>query len=296
MHVDTCTTLFIYTYGSNLTNKMKINTNILILVISVFLASVLIVGIGNLNELTYAQAGSPFDNGSTSDASTESTMTASQTNMTSNNTWSDSIPTAQSVYDTGVMSLPSSVKGVIVFIPDEAHHPASDDKTISPKNPNYLPATLEVPEGTEVAFVHDDPGHIHVGIIKDKDGNAAWTTTPVKFPDGSDTKSLPSTGSPYSISDKQYSPPMEGKIVVTPEKSTGTLTVGGFLCPTAQMSDCKSQLTKAGFDILSEHNFDTKSVQKDISGPNTMLIYSTTTPIKDALNSLGPIIKSLPYK
>ena len=40
-------------------------------------------------------------------------------------TSSDSIPTAQSVYDTGVMSLPSSVKGVIVFIPDEAHHPAS---------------------------------------------------------------------------------------------------------------------------------------------------------------------------
>ena len=71
------------------------------------------------------------------------------------------------------MSLPSSVKGVIIFIPDEAHHPASDDKTISPKNPNYLPTTLEVPEGTEVAFVHDDPSHIHVGIIKDKDGNGS---------------------------------------------------------------------------------------------------------------------------
>ena len=57
----------------------------------------------------------------------------------------------------------------------------------------------------------------------------AWTTTPVEYPDGSDTKSLSSAGSPYGISDKQYSPPMEGKIVVTPKKSTGTLTVGGFL-------------------------------------------------------------------
>ena len=113
---------------------------------------------------------------------------ASQTNKTT--TSSDSIPTAQSVYDTGVMSLPSSVKGVIIFIPDEAHHPPSDDKTISPKNPNYLPTTLEIPEGTEVAFVHDDPSHIHVGIIKDKDGNVAWTTTPVEYPDGSDIKSL----------------------------------------------------------------------------------------------------------
>ena len=171
MHVDTCTTLFIYMHGSILTNKMKIKTNIMILLISVFLASVLVIGVGNLSEV-YAQTDSPSNN--------DSIGTASQTNMTT--TSSDSIPTAQSVYDTGVMSLPSSIKGVIVFIPDEAHHPASDDKTISPKNPNYLPTTLEVPEGTEVAFVHDDPGHIHVGIIKDKDGNVAWTTTPVEIP------------------------------------------------------------------------------------------------------------------
>lgn len=288
MHVDACTTLFIYLQGSNLTNKMKINTNILILIISLLLASILVIGVGNLSKV-YAQTDSPSNFGLTDDTSTVSTTTT-------NNTSSGSIPTAQSVYDTGVMSLPSSVKGVIVFIPDEAHHPASDDKTISPKNPNYLPTTLEVPEGTEIAFVHDDPSHVHVGIIKDKDGNVAWTTTPVEYPDGSDTKSLSSTGSPYSISDKQFSPPMEGKIVVTSEKSTGTLTVGGFLCPTDQLSDCKSQFSKAGFDVLSEHNFVTKSVQKDIAGDNTMLIYSTALSIKDALNSLGPIIKSLPYK
>ena len=59
---------------------------------------------------------------------------------------------------------------------------------------------------------------VHVGIIKDKDGNGAWTTTAVEYPDGSDIKSLSLTGSPYDISDKEYSPPMEGKIVVTSEK------------------------------------------------------------------------------
>jgi hypothetical protein len=117
-----------------------------------------------------------------------------------------------------------------------------------------------------------------------------------KTPDGSDTKALSVSGSPYSISDKQYSPPMQGKIVVTPEKSTGALTVGGFFCPTKQLPGCKSQISKAGFKILSEHNFKTKSVQKDISGSNTLLIYSTTLPVKDAIASLGPIIKSLPYK
>ena len=68
-----------------------------------------------------------------------------------------SIPSAQSVYETGTMSLPTSVKSFIIFIPDEAHHVPEDQKTISPKNPNYLPSTLQIPDGTEVAFVHGDP-------------------------------------------------------------------------------------------------------------------------------------------
>ena len=97
MHVDTCTTLFICVQGSNLTDKMKINTNILILMVSVFLASVLVISVGNLSEV-YAQTDSPSNNDSTT----------SQTNKTT--TSSDSIPTAQSVYDTGVMALPLEVK------------------------------------------------------------------------------------------------------------------------------------------------------------------------------------------
>lgn len=112
--------------------------------------------------------------------------------MTSN----ESIPTAQSVFDTGMMKLPSSVKAVIIFIPDEAHHPSANQKTISPKNPNYIPDTLQIPDGTEVAFLHGDPNHIHIGIVKDKDVNVAWTTVPVKFPDGSDAKILDASGSP----------------------------------------------------------------------------------------------------
>jgi plastocyanin len=251
----------------------------------------------NLSLIIYAQVNTTFDNNS-SDMSNVSSLSTDQRDIsTSTNVPSpNSIPIAKSIFDSGTMTLPSSVKGIIILIPDEAHHPPADQKTISPKNPNYLPNKLEIPEGTEVAFVHNDPGHLHVGIIKDKDGNTVWTTNPVKFPDGSDSRTLSVSGSPYGISDKQYSPPMEGKIVVTAEKSTGALTVGGFFCPTKQLPDCKSQFSKAGFKILSEHNFNTKSVQKDISGPNTLLIYSTKLPVKDAITSLGPIIKSLPYK
>jgi hypothetical protein len=251
----------------------------------------------NLTGITYAQTNHASRNGYTGDNSTESNMTVGQSNTITNTTSSpDPIPTAQSVYDTGVMTLPVLVKAAIIFLPDEAHHPPADDKTISPKNPNYLPGTLVVPEGTEVAFAHDDPNHIHVGIVKDKSGNVAWTTIPAKFPGSSDSKVLDMSGSPYTVSDKQFSPPMEGKIVVKPQKSTGDLTVGGFFCPTKQLSNCKSQFSKAGFQILSEYDFVTKSVQQDITGPNTLLIYSTPLALKDAISSLTPIIKSLPYK
>jgi hypothetical protein len=135
----------------------------------------------NLSLIIYAQVNTTFDNNfarnmtNVSSLSTDKRDISSSTNVSSPN----SIPTAQSIFDSGTMTLPSSVKGVIIFIPDEAHHPPTDQKTISPKNPNYLPNTLETPEGTELAFVHDDPSHIHVGIVKDRDGNPVWTTIPV---------------------------------------------------------------------------------------------------------------------
>lgn len=84
--------------------------------------------------------------------------------------------------------------------------------------------------------------------------------------------------------------------MVNPEKSRGTLTVGGFFCPTKDLDNCKSEFTNAGFQMLSEYNFVTKSVQKDISGDNTLLIYSTPITLKNAIDKLKPIIDSLPYK
>lgn len=257
---------------------------------SLLMASLLVLG---SLQLSSAQKSSTTNDSSASDITVFSDTT-NQTNEIVNGN-PTSIPSAQSVYETGTMSLPTSVKSFIIFIPDEAHHVPEDQKTISPKNPNYLPSTLQIPDGIEVAFVHGDPQHVHVEIVKDNGGNLVWTTTPVKHPGGSDTKLLNSDGSPYAVSDKQYTI-MQGKIVVNPEKSTGTLTVGGFFCPTKDLDNCKSEFTNAGFQILSEHNFVTKSVQKDISGDNTLLIYSTPVPLKDAIDKLKPIIDSLPYK
>jgi hypothetical protein len=229
------------------------------------------------------------------DSTSSGTSVTDITNQTQINSESDSIPDAKYVYETGTMSLPASVKSFIIMIPDEAHHPPEDDKTISPKNPNFLPTTLEVLDGTELAFVHGDPSHTHVEILKDKDGNVAWETTPVEHPGGSDIKTLSSSGSPYSISDKEFTN-MEGQINVSNEKSTGSLTVGGFFIPTKDLDQYKSEFTDAGFDVISDFGFTTESIQKDLAGDNTLLIYSTSQPVKDAIEKLLPLIESLPYE
>ena len=204
------------------------------------------------------------------------------------------VPDAKSVFNTGMLSLPSTVKGFIVYIPDEAHHPPSDNKTISPNNANYIPTNLAIPRGTSIAFVHGDPNHIHVEILKNnKTGQVVWQTTPVTHPGASDVKVL-DPGS-YSVSDKKYTN-MKGTVTVDSNtQSNGDLTLGGFFVPTPSLSKYKADFASAGFQVLSTFDFLSKTVQKDISGPTTLMIYSTHLPIQDAIAKLKPLIVSLPY-
>ena len=207
----------------------------------------------------------------------------------------NSIPSAQSVYESGKMHLPSDVNGFIISIPDEGHHPISDQKTISPNNPHYLPNDLTIPSGTSIAFVHGDPNHIHSETIADKTGgNVVWQTSAVKHPGGSDVKILPA--GTYDITDKKY-PDMTGTITVSnDEKSSGNLVVGGLFVPTPSLDKYKTDFKNAGLDVVSTYDFTSKTVQKDINGPNTLVIYTTTQPIQDAISKILPIIDSLPYK
>jgi hypothetical protein len=89
---------------------------------------------------------------------------------------------------------------------------------------------------------------------------------------------------------------MKGTISVQKNiQSNGNLVVGGFFCPTTSLEKYKSDFTINGFQILSQFNFLSKTKQADIAGPTTLLIYSTTIPIQDALTRLKPMLASLPY-
>ena len=89
---------------------------------------------------------------------------------------------------------------------------------------------------------------------------------------------------------------MKGTIKVDGGKqSNGDLVVGGIFVPTNSLAKYKSDFASAGFQILSDHNFISKTSQKDINGPTTLLIYSTNLPIQDAITKLKPLMSSLPY-
>jgi hypothetical protein len=89
---------------------------------------------------------------------------------------------------------------------------------------------------------------------------------------------------------------MKGTITVQKNvQSHGNLVVGGFFCPTPSLAKYKSDFAANGFQVLSEYNFQSITKQADIAGPTTLIIFSTTMPMQDALTKLIPMLGSLPY-
>lgn len=216
-------------------------------------------------------------------------------NVNTNNDNSADIPNAKSVLDTGKMALPPSVKGFIINLPDETHEKDDTGKAISPANAHYLPSNLAIPSGSAIVFVQGDPNHIHSEVVTNDNSNSVvWKTIPINHPGATDDKILP-PGS-YSISDAKY-PAMKGKITVDSNtKSSGNLVVGAFFVPTGSLEQYKSGFQSSGFQILSTHDFVSGATkQKDISGPTTLIVYSTTMNLDDAKSKLLPILNLLPY-
>jgi hypothetical protein len=126
-----------------------------------------------------------------------------------------------------------------------------------------------------------------------------WQTIRIRHPGASDIKIFDTPGS-YRIYDIKY-PSMKGTITV--ERSTAisttadnkNLVVGGFFCPTSSLTKYKTDFITDGFQVLSTYDFLSKTKQRDISGPTTLLIYSTAMPMQDALTKLVPLLGSLPY-
>jgi hypothetical protein len=241
-----------------------------------------------------------------------SSLSASNTN-----TKQDSIPSAESVYQSQSMILPPSVRTFIWYVVNEAHENSANErhKYVSDHNPIYIPTNLVVPQGTAITFLDADAPwdtpHPHTINIMDSSGNMVYTTGKMDYTNSSTPKVLPA--GKYSVMDTKYAW-MKGNITVSSsQKSTGNLVVGGFYAPTNQVANnkdndggvhsgwlgyYKTEFPKNGFTILSEYNFHYATCRYCPGGfwpdqktaDHTLLIYSTDQPILAALATLSTMI------
>jgi hypothetical protein len=241
-----------------------------------------------------------------------SSLSASNTN-----TKQDSIPSAESVYQSQSMILPPSVRTFIWYVVNEAHENSANErhKYVSDHNPIYIPTNLVVPQGTAITFLDADAPwdtpHPHTINIMDSSGNMVYTTGKMDYTNSSTPKVLPA--GKYSVMDTKYAW-MKGNITVSSsQKSTGNLVVGGFYAPTNQVANnkdndggvhsgwlgyYKTEFPKNGFTILSEYNFHYATCRYCPGGfwpdqktaDHSLLIYSTDQPILVALAKLSTMV------
>jgi hypothetical protein len=255
-------------------------------------------------------------------AGTLTTTIVAYGSITSNlNNTGVAIPTAESVYQSEKIKLPSTVGSFIILIANEAHENWQDEKhkLITDKNSYYIPKNLVISQGTSLSFLNADAPwdtpHPQTIEILDDSGETVYTTGVLEYTNSSEPVVLP-VGN-YTIVNVEYEA-TEGTISVTNEKSNGTLVVGGFYTPSHQVENkmdndggvhpgslqyYKAEFPKNGFSILSEYNFIYAACDycpgeywpDNKTGNHTLIIYATEQPLPDSLAKLKKIVRDNVY-
>jgi hypothetical protein len=233
-------------------------------------------------------------------------------------TINDTGPNAQLVYQTESMNIPRSVGTFIWYIVDEAHENTATQpwKHVSDHNAIYIPTNLVIPQGTAIAFLDADAPwdtpHPHTINVIDSSNKIVYTTGRLDYTNSSDAKVLPIGH--YTVQDTKY-PWMKGNLTIAPnpQKSVGNLIMGGFYTPTTQVANnkdndggthpgwlgyYKEQFAKNGFKILDTFNFHYATCKycpggfwpDQKSADHTLILFSTSQPLSDAMNKLSIMV------
>jgi hypothetical protein len=225
---------------------------------------------------------------------------------------------AKSVFETQTLSLSPSVKSTVMTIVDEAHEPPeANHKHISDRNSYLLPANLILPLGADLSFIDADAPwdtpHPHTLIIMDYNSNKiVFTTGKLDYTNSSKPVNLPE--GQYIVTDTKY-PWIKGNITVSSKQKSADadLVIGAFYTTSNKVLNnqdnnggvhpgwlgyYRTQFPMNGFQILSEYNFHYAKCKycpggfwPDIkSSDHTLLIYSTSNPLSQALPKLSKMI------
>jgi hypothetical protein len=238
-------------------------------------------------------------------------------------TTTTNIPSAESVYASQSITLPPTVKSFVWYIVDEAHENTytSSRKKVSDHNPDYLPTNVVMPQGTSLVFLDADApwDHPHphtINILDSSSGNVVYSTGKLDYTNSSKPTILP-VGK-YQITDIKY-PWMKGTLTVTDNNNNGSggsssnLIIGGFYTPTNQVANkldndggshpgwlgyYTNEFPKNGFSILNKYDFHYATCKYCPGGfwpdqktaDHTLIIYSTSQPLSEALSKLSKMV------
>jgi hypothetical protein len=230
------------------------------------------------------------------------------------------IPRASSIYDTQTMIIPSaSVKSAIITIVDESHEPPkSSHKHISDRNSYLLPTNLAILQGVSLSFLDadapwDSPHPHTIRILDASTKKVIFSTGRLDYTNSSKPVVLPA--GKYVVADTKY-PWVSGNITVSSNQKSAAnanLVVGAFYTTTNSVLDSKDNeggvhpgwlgfyrtvFPENGFQILSEYNFHYAQCTycpggfwPDIKAPDhTLLVYSTSQPLSQALSKLAKMV------
>jgi hypothetical protein len=257
-------------------------------------------------------AGTNTNNNNAITTNTTTTLTTAAT--------TNSIPSAQSVYTSQSITLPTSVKSFVWYIVDEAHENSVSEKhkKVSDHNPDYLPTNVIMPQGVSLSFLDADAPwdtpHPHtINILDSSSGNVVYSTGKLDYTNTSKPTILPA--GKYDITDTKF-PWMKGTLNVTDNKNddnSSNLIIGGFYTPTNQVSNKLdndggshpgwvgyyiNEFPKNGFSILTTYNFHYATCKYCPGGfwpdqktaDHTLMIYSTNQPLSEALSKLSKMV------
>jgi hypothetical protein len=224
---------------------------------------------------------------------------------------------AVNLFNTKTMVLPSTVKNLVILVPDEAHHSPTALPAKRFINQTYLPENAIVSPGTTLVWFSGDKNHDHfIDLINAKNNASIFSSGAFAFNTATKPVKLNNTGD-YIYSDPENAKSKE--VGVTGYVMTGTVrvvdqplsstsgsstsattnstaakfdTVGALMVPAKTVSQYISEFKNRGLEVDSTQQF--KALRN--GSQQALLVWSSNgMDLNKVLAAINQITATLPY-
>lgn len=224
---------------------------------------------------------------------------------------------AVNLFNTKTMVLPSTVKNLVILVPDEAHHSPTASPAKRFINQTYLPENAIVSPGTTLVWFSGDKNHDHfINLINAKNNASIFSSGAFAFNTATKPVKLNNTGD-YIYSDPENAKSKE--VGVTGYVMTGTVrvvdqplsstsgsntsattnstaakfdTVGALMVPAKTVSQYISEFKNRGLDVYSTQQF--KALRN--GSQQALLVWSSNgMDLNKIIAVINQITATLPY-